>query len=86
MESRSCFFSGSFVSITADSRFQVEENIAIKTRCRMILGLLSHDGSMGRTVYLPDPWMVDFHESNVAKYTVRPMDPMGIAMESFLAS
>ncbi len=47
----------------------------------MILGLLSHDGSMGRTI-LPT-WMVDFYGINVAKYTVRPMDPMGIAMESF---
>ena len=36
---------------------------------------ISHDGSMGRTVYLPT-WMVDFYGFHVGKYT-SPMDPMG---------
>ncbi len=32
---------------------------------------------MGRTVYLPTPWMVDLYGNLVGKYTVRPMDGMG---------
>ena len=38
--------------------------------------LVPHDGSMGRTVYLPT-WIADFYGFHVGKYTVRPMDPMG---------
>ena len=35
-------------------------------------------GSMGLG-YLPI-WMVDFYGINVGKYTVRPMDPMGLVL------
>ena len=31
---------------------------------------------MGGTVYITDPWMVDFYGINVGKYTSH-MDPMG---------
>jgi len=37
---------------------------------------MTHDGSMGRTVYLPTG-LVDFYCFHAGKYTVRPMDPMG---------
>ena len=38
---------------------------------------VAHDGSMGRTVHLPShEWL--FFMVNVGKYTVRPMDPMGM--------
>ena len=34
--------------------------------------------SMGRTVYLRTTWMVDFYGKLVGKYTVRPMDALGL--------
>ena len=37
----------------------------------------SHDGSMGRTDYVPT-WKPEKSTIHVGKYTVRPMDPMGI--------
>ncbi len=41
-----------------------------------------HDGSMGRTVYLPT-WIVDLYGINVGKYTVRPMDESWV-LDDFL--
>ena len=49
---------------------------AIYRKFRLNRFHLSHDGSMGRTVYLPT-WMVDFYGKCYGKYT-SPMDPMGI--------
>ncbi len=36
---------------------------------------------MGRTVYIPTTWMVDFYSKLVGKYTVRPMDATWVTLE-----
>ena len=45
---------------------------------KKIFQIYTHDGSMGRFSIFTDPWMVDFYGKFVGKYTVRPMDPLGL--------
>ena len=40
---------------------------------------------MGRTVYLPT-WMADLYGFHVGKYTVRPMDPLGMNHHVYFSS
>ena len=65
--------------------FQAEVDVPLSDHQAVKVGSgYTHDGSMGRRVYLPT-WMVDFDGYHVGKYTIFSMDATGYLFGGILS-